>query len=142
MRTDSLLSSLHSRLESSLSSTMIRKMNRHRYVYRVHLDDRCACCSRYDVMERNALNGEGASLEGAGKDARLKQNTLFALTKSYTASNTPISGPGNAAKSDLVSSGFGVGVVGRDPGARTPSPIVLRVEPMDQASGTSSWMAT
>lgn len=104
--------------------------------------DRCACCSRYDVIDRNALSGEGVSFEGAGNEAKLKQKTLFAFTKSYIESNTPISGPGNAAKSDLVSSGFGVGVVGRDPGASTPSPIVLNVDPKDHASGTSSCIAT
>jgi hypothetical protein len=92
-------------------------------------------------MERYALNGEGDPFAAAGNDAKVKQKTLFALTKSYTDSKTPISGPGSAANSDLVSSGFGVGVVGRDPGANTPRPMVLNVEPKDQASGTSSWIA-
>ena len=120
-------------------------MNKQRYVYSADLVDRCACWSRYEVMDRYALRGEGtpfaAAAAAAGNDARLKQKTLFALTKSYVDSKTPISGPGSAANSDLVSSGFGVGVVGRDPGASTPKPIVLNVEPSDQASGMSSWMA-
>jgi hypothetical protein len=117
-------------------------MNRQRCVYSADLEDRCACWSRYEVIDRYALSGEGAAFDAAGSDARLKQNTLFALTKSYIDSNTPISGPGNEANSDFVSSGFGVGVVGRDPGVSTPSPIVLNVEPNDQASGISSWIAT
>jgi hypothetical protein len=69
-------------------------MKRLRYEYSAALVERCACWNRYDVKERYALNGEASMFFSACTVTKLKQNTLFALAKSYVERRIPASGPG------------------------------------------------
>jgi len=52
-------------------------MRRLRWEYRAALEDMWACCRRYEVRERKLLIG-ASELFSAGKEAKLKQNSLFA----------------------------------------------------------------
>ena len=55
--------------------------------------DEYECCNRYDVSERKLLIGTSAPFS-AGKETKLKQNSLFACTKSYVARSITASCPG------------------------------------------------
>lgn len=126
-------------------------------MYAADRGERCACWKRYDVNDRNKLIGGLAPADSAVEVTRLKQNNLFALAKSYVESRIPASGPGlyllvspkvdgkvmsySERKMFFACSAVGVGVVGRDPGAKAPNPMYDKVFPMLQLSGRSSCTA-
>lgn len=79
------------RVASSTSICMIRSV---RYEYMVPRAVRKACWYRYDVKERNVLNGADWPFSNGGIVRKWWQNSLLAMMKSYRVRNMADSSPG------------------------------------------------
>jgi len=92
------------------------------------------------VSDRKLLIGASRPFS-AGKETKLKQNSLFACAKSYVASKTADSLPGSSANISFATSASMAGAAVFAPGAMPPNPIILKVVFIDHPSGRSSWTA-
>lgn len=93
-RTARLVSSLHIRLHSTGSSTIMCSVNSANSPYWPTRAERYACCSRYEVSERKLANDDSSVRFSGICVTRLYANSLFALAKSYVASKIAASGEG------------------------------------------------